>query len=81
MEGTTCSTTSNAPASARYGAGRGRLPKGFAPVSMQAYYRSASLILDKGASRLILFLTEERHYDTTLRGLGPIPRYLHRNSP
>jgi len=63
------------------GGPRGRVPKRFAPMSIQAYYRSASLILDKGASRLILFLTEERHYDTTLRGLEPIPRYLHRNSP
>jgi hypothetical protein len=63
------------------GGPRGRLPKRFAPVSIQAYYRSASLILDKGASRLILFLTEERYYDTTVRGLEPIPRYLHRNSP
>ena len=63
------------------GGPRGRVPKRFAPVSIQAYYRSASLILDNGASRLILFLTEERHYDTTLRGLEPIPCYLHRNSP
>jgi len=30
-------------------------------MSIQSYYRSASLILDNGASRLILFLTEERH--------------------